>query len=215
MEGAMTSYRARFETLIAELEGCPELEVTEATIGSPTPPDELEAARAVAGAAWPEGMTELYTELSQVDVAFRSRSEGGPSGAIHIPTVTNVWDHAAHEDELWFNWCEPNSPLLHIRPIDRFVPEAYAVLYPVPGDRPAMVHYHYCGESLVPTSLSYQAWLEQLFKARGVNYWLKIFTGPRRRMTWVEERHDAMARLFPDFDPIGASPSEPFAEIPV
>ncbi|MFO7563778.1 MAG: hypothetical protein R6X02_14125 [Enhygromyxa sp.] len=107
------------------------------------------------------------------------------------------------------------GPLFRIRPIDRFVPEAYAVLYPVPGEGPATVHYHYCGESLVPTGLSYKEWLEQLFKARGVYYWLLIFTGPRRRVTWVEEGHDAMARLFPDFDPLGAGPLQPRAEIPL
>ena len=211
----MANYRTRFEQLILELSSKPELEITEATIGPATSPEVLAAARAVAGAAWPDGMSELYAELSRVDVEFRSRSGDVPSGGIHIPTVTDVWDHAAHEDELWFDWLEEDSPLHHIRPIDRFVPEAYAVLYPVPSNSPALVHFHYCGESLVPTGLTYRAWLEELFKARGVAYWLDIFTGPRSAYTWVERGHDAMAQLFPDFDPIGSAPPQPRAEIPI
>ncbi len=211
----MTSYGARFETLISELASKSELEVIEGTIGPPTSPAEIQAARAVAGTAWPDGMAELYGEVSRVDVEFRPRAPNGPSGGIHIPTVTDVWDHAGHEDELWLDGLDEDSPLRHVRPIDRFTSEAYAVLYPVPGDCPAMVHYHYCGESLVPTGLSYRAWLEELFKARGVAYWLTVFTGPRRDTTWVEEGLDAMARLFPDFDPIAASPPQFRGEIPL
>ena len=209
-------WRRRFDALIEELSGCPQITVRTAKIGPPTDPAALESARQVAGAAWPAGMTELYSELSTVDVVYEVAGSGGNGGAIHLPTVTDVWDHAGHEDELWFDWLvdeNPNHPFTRIRPIDRFTNEAYAVLYPIPGERPATVHYHYCGEVLTPTGLSYQEWLELLLRARGAHYWLTLATAPPTRRTWVEENIDRVAKLFPDFAPSSMSPSEPFEEI--
>jgi hypothetical protein len=209
----MTSYRARFENLVRELVACPEIQVTEAKIGPPTPAEEIAAARRVAGAAWPDGMADLYREVGSVDIDWEHRTMQDCMGSIHIPAVRAVWDYRALEGDLWFDWLEPESPLHRIRPIDRFVPEAYAVLYPVPGDCPATVSYHYCGQSLVPTGLDYRQWLDKLFVARGVSYWLGIFSGPRQDVTWVEEAHDAFARLFPDFDPL--EPVLPREKIPL
>ena len=210
------SWRDRFEALIRELSTRPEVTVTEAKLGPPTDPTVLAAAQQVAGAAWPKGMTELYTELSTVDIAYEVAGSNGNGGAIHIPTVTDVWDHAGHEDELWFDWLvdeSPNHPFTRIRPIDRFVSEAYAVLYPVPSKVPATVHYHYCGESLTPTGLSYEQWLELLLRSRGASYWLTLATGPRTGDTWVDKNIHRIAKLFPDFDPASMSPTTPYAEI--
>jgi len=200
--------------LFAELRARPELAVSMAELGPPTPPTVIEAARKTAGAAWPEGMADLYAAVGSVDLEWKA-SEGGLHGAIHIPPIAQVWDYEALEDELWFDWLEPEHPFHRIRPLDRFVPEAYAVLFPVPGPAPATVHYHYCGESLVSTGLTFSAWLEALFGARGVAYWVQIFTGPRlkRPRAWVEEGHDAMARLFPDFTPHELSPAKLRPEI--
>lgn len=206
------TWRRRFEALIAELSHTPGIVVREATLGPPTTPDVLARARAVAGAAWPDGMTEFYAELGSVDLEYGIHGEQN-GGAIHIPRVSDVWDHAAHEDELWFDWLveeNPDHPFTRIRPIDRFVPEAYAVLYPVPTDgsatAPATVHYHHCGEALIPTGLSYRAWLELLLRARGALYWLKLAVGKPTHTTWVEENIALIAARFPSFDPASMSP---------
>ena len=83
--------------------------------------------------------------------------------------------------------------------MDRFVSEAYAVLYLVPSDAPA-VHYHYCGENLTPTGLSYENWLELLLRSRGASYSHTLATGPRTGDTWVDMNIHRIAKLFPDFD---------------
>jgi hypothetical protein len=197
------SYRARFDELVRELRACPEILVEQAEIGPPTSPAVLAEAQETAGLAWPEGMDALYAEISSFDLEWEHRSLEDLGGGVHLPRVERIWDYAALEGDLWFDFLGPQNPLHRIRPVDRFVPEACAVIYPVPGAGPAEVHYHYCGESLVPTGLSYRAWLDQLFLARGVSYWLQIFTGPRGAVTWVEQAHDAFAKLFPDFDPLG------------
>ncbi|MCX5747196.1 MAG: hypothetical protein NT062_32400 [Proteobacteria bacterium] len=205
-------WRSRFEALVDELDSTPGIRIVRAEIGPPTSPHVLAAAREVAGAAWPAEMTELYAELSQVAITYEVAGSGGNGGAIHIPVVTDVWDHAGHEDELWFDWLvdeEPAHPFTRIRPIDRFTEEAYAVLYPVPADGPAMVCLHVCGETLWPTGLTYAAWLELLLRARGAAYWLSLTTGPRPRRTWVDENLDRVAALFPSFAPAALVPVRP------
>ena len=203
----MPNYRQRFLAMIAELSAHPALQVSEAKLGAPTPRADIALAHEIAGAAWPDGMSELYAEVGSVDIEWRVRNADHPSGAIHIPPVRDVFDYEGLKDELWFDW-DDDGPFHHIRPIDRFVPEAYAVLYPIPSRAPAKVHYHYCGESLVETELTYRDWLEALFVTRGVSYWLDIFTGPATSRTWVEEGHEAFAKLFPDFDPSRLRPTK-------
>jgi len=206
------AWRDRFEALVRELRARPEITVREATIGPPTDPAEIARAKAIAGAAWPEGMSELYTDLSFVDVTYEVLGSRGNGGAIHIPRVADVWDHAGHEDELWFDWMleeNPEHPFAKVRPIDRFVEEAYAVLYPVPGGAPATVHYHFCGESLVPTGLTFVAWLELLLRARGAMYWLTLPAGRSLGRTWVEENHARIQAIFPDFAPDALRPTTP------
>ncbi len=210
---ATTSYRARFQRLIDELNGSPAIDVRQAVIGPPTDPQEIAKWQAVAGPAWPDGMTDLYRELSLVDIDYDIR--GGSTGGIHIPTVSSVWSYDDLENELWFDWLKPDHPFHRIRPIDRFVPEAYAVLYPVPSDREAEVAFHYCGESLVPTGLSFRAWLELLFRSRGVAYWLDLTTGPAQGRTWVEDNIDLAATLFPDFKPATMTPPVAVPEIDI
>lgn len=97
------------------------------------------------------------------------------------------------------------------------------MLYPVPApsapsqgraEGPATVHYHYAGESLMPTGLDYATWLEWLLRARGAYYWLQLTAGPPSRRTWVDDNLDAMAALFPSFDPASMRPTgwrEPIA----
>jgi hypothetical protein len=209
-------WRPRFERLVAELSSHPAITVRKARIGAPTAAAIIANAKAVAGAAWPDGMTDFYSEMSSVDIDYEVAGSEGNGGSIHIPTVTDVWDHAKHEDELWFDWLvaeKPDHPFTRIRPIDRFVPEAYAVLYPVPSRGPATVHYHYCGEDLVPTGLRYERWLELLLRARGAHYWLNLTTGPAGGRTWVEENFDRVAAIFPDFDPGSMSPQSAFEPI--
>jgi uncharacterized protein (TIGR02996 family) len=212
-------WRVRFERLVEELRARPEIEVQKAELGPPTAPDELARWRQVAGAAWPDGMTELYSELSRVRVSFRA--EGGPEegthGTIALPALQTVWDYPRLQGLLWFDFLEQDHPFRSIRPIDMFVDEAYAVLYPVPPDGsasgPAEVAYHYCGEQLTATGLSYREWLELLMRARGVHYWLKLTLAPATRRTWVEEGVGRMAELFPDFDPHSMMPGEPREEV--
>lgn len=201
-------YRVRFEQMFAELRALPDVTVREARVSEAAPGD-LERWQPIAGAAWPVGMTELYAELSGVDLDYRI---GDITGGIHIPDLS-LWDHDALDGELWFDFTEDSSALHRIRPIDRFVPEAYTVLYLDSADAPAKVAYHYCGEALVPTALTYREWLELLFRARGVAYWIQLATGPASHRTWVEDNIDAIATLFPDFDPASMMPSEAFGEV--
>lgn len=211
-------FRRRFERMIAELSSHPSIVVREAKLGAPTSPAAIAAAERVAGDAFPPGMRDLYTELGSVDIAYAVDGTN-VGGRIHIPSITDVWDHAAHEEELWFDWLvaeNPDHPFLHVRPIDRFVEEAYAVLYPVvPGasDGPAKVHFHTCGESLIPTGLTYEEWLDWLFVTRGALYWLLFTTAPRRNSSWVERNVDRIAALFPDFYPPSLEPPSPFPPI--
>jgi uncharacterized protein (TIGR02996 family) len=206
------SYRVRFEQMIAELKAHPDVTVKRADIADARP-DELARWHAVAGPAWPEGMTELYSEVSKVSIDYKVNGVKSVNGSIHIPTL-ELWDHDQLEDELWFDFTEPESALHRIRPIDRFVAEAYTVLYLRDDKSPAEVAYHYCGESLVPVGLTYREWLELLFRARGVLYWIQLAIGPRKDTTWVGEGIDHVAKMFGDFDPTSMSPKTAFDEVP-
>jgi uncharacterized protein (TIGR02996 family) len=205
-------YRVRFEALFAELRARADLTIRRAQIAEPDL-DALAHWRAIAGAAWPAGMTELYTDLSRVDLEWNG--EDSLSGGIHIPPL-RLWDHAALENELWFDFTEADSALHEIRPIDRFTPEAYTVLYLENPNETAKVAYHYCGESLVPIGVTYREWLELLFRSRGVAYWIQLATGPQTgHRSWVEEGIDQVAQMFPDFDPHAMSPATAYDEVPI
>ena len=61
-------------------------------IGPPTPPAQIEAARAIAGDSWPDGMTELYEQLSFVDLCYdipcnRRELESFGHTALNIPNT--------------------------------------------------------------------------------------------------------------------------------
>lgn len=198
-------YRDRFERMFTALQATPTVKVRTARI-EPPDPGAIGRWREVAGASWPDGMSELYAELSSVDLEWEVEGQKSMGGAIHVPPLS-LWDHDALEDELWFDFTERDSPLHFIRPIDRFVPEAYAVLYLEPADEQAKVAYHYCGEELVLTGLTYREWLELLFRSRGTLYWLQLTLGPASgSSTWVEQGIAHAAKLFPDFDPKSMSP---------
>lgn len=204
-------YRVRFEQLVAELRALPGATIRELRLGAPDL-DAVARWQATAGAAWPVGMTELYEEVGTVDLDWQvDRVRGG----IHLPDLS-LWDHAALEDELWFDFTEPDSALHAIRPIDRFVPEAYTVLYLATPGEPARVAYHYCGEQLVPTELTYREWLELLFRSRGVTYWmlLAINSAPTD-YSWVAGDFERAAAWFPDFDPTSMHPRTVPDEVPL
>ncbi|MDQ3335474.1 MAG: hypothetical protein M4D80_09940 [Myxococcota bacterium] len=207
------SYRVRFEQLIAELKAHPGVTVKKAEIADARP-DDLARWQAVAGPAWPEGMTELYSEVSSVEIEYTVNGFESVNGAISIPTL-DLWDYERLEGHLWFDFSEPESALHRIRPIDCFVPEAYTVLYLRDKKSPAEVAYHYCGESLVPVGLTYREWAELLFRARGVLYWIQLAIGPTKDRTWVGEGIDQVAKMFPDFDPTTMSPKRSFKEVPL
>ncbi len=204
-------YRVRFEQMFAELRATPSVTVKEAKI-EPAHKADIGKWKEVAGASWPEGMTELYSELSGVDLEYQVEGVDSVGGGIHIPSL-KLWDHAALEDELWFDFTEADSALHFIRPIDRFVPEAYTVLYLRPEGKPAEVAYHYCGETLTPAGLTYREWLELLFRSRGVRYWVQLALGPNDGKTWVEDGIAHVAKLFRDFDPKSMSPKKTHQEI--
>jgi len=207
------NYRVRFEQMFAELRATPHITVKEAEIHAASPKD-IGRWREVAGATWPEGMSELYSEVSGVDLEWKFDDRESVSGAIHIPNL-ELWDHDKLEDELWFDFTEEDSALHRIRPIDRFVPEAYGVLYLESNAHPAKVAFHYCGEELVPTDLDYREWLELLFRSRGTSYWLQLALGPSQGDTWVEHGIAHVAKVFPDFDPKSMSPKRRHKEIPI
>jgi uncharacterized protein (TIGR02996 family) len=207
-------YRVRFEQMFAELRAHPAITVEKATIDEPML-EEIPRWREVAGAYWPTGMEELYTELAGVDlewVVTDTKSSNAPvAGGIHIPSL-DLWDYDALENELWFDFLEGTSPLHDLRPIDRFIPEAYTVLY-CPAEEPSKIAYHYCGERLVPTDLTYREWLELLFRSRGTLYWIQLATSPERDNTWVGDGVDRVAQLFPDLDPGSMRPAEECPEV--
>lgn len=102
------SYRKRFEDLVSRLAANDRVRVKPPRggeywrlsgpgergmhVGPPTPPEQIAAARAVAGASWPDGMTELYEELSFVDIAYdipcnRRELESFGHTALNIPNT--------------------------------------------------------------------------------------------------------------------------------
>lgn len=201
------NYKARFEKMFAELRATPGVTVEEAEIAPPDP-EATAKWKAVAGAEWPEGMSELYAEVGKVDLFWSL--DGAEMGAIHIPAIGSVWDSEGLEGDLWFGDQPENHPFRKMRPIDRFIPEACAVLYQ------GKVAFHYCGEELTPLDLPFEDWLALLFRSRGVMYWLQELKGPRDGQTWVEDNIDKVAKLFPDYEPETMSPAElrPELELP-
>jgi uncharacterized protein (TIGR02996 family) len=204
-------YRVRFEQMFAELRARPEMEIRTAEIDPPDPA-AIPRWQKVAGAAWPAGMAELYSQLSGVRLDYSVKDREDTGGAINIPAL-DLWDYQALNGELWFDFCLPDSPLHFIRPIDRFVAEAYAVLYLRPAGQPADVAFHYCGERLVPTGFTYREWLELLFRSRGAHFWLDATLTPTRDTTWTGECVAHLARLFPDFDPDSMKPARARPEV--
>lgn len=219
------NYRARFEALIEGLRQHPNLLDLRAELGEPTDPEAIEEARALVGKAWPEGLTEFFQELSFVEISFKASStnpKGEPRdvyGTISIPNVTSMFDYENLEDEIYFDFMEGDHPFHLIRPLDRFVPEAYVVLYPIHKDvekntKPAHIAYHYCGEELWDTDLSFTDYIDFLMLSRGIHYGIKLKVGPRDRYTWVEEMQDTTQKLFPDFDPKVLATKRKRTEIP-
>lgn len=66
----------------------------------------------------------------------------------------------------------------------------------------------------MPTALSYREWLEQLFRSRGILYWVQHATG-KPGNGWVTEGINEFAKMFPDFNPRSMISKKKFKEIPL
>lgn len=210
------SYRARLEAMFEQLRRHPKIRVKQAFLGPPVPAYELASYRHLAGGALSPGLEALWSEVSFVDLEWSCKhplddpDEPELTGSVHIlPPARTFSDW---EDVLWFDFIEPDHPYRHIRPFDFFVPEAAAVLYPIPGEHE--VYYHYCGEELHPTGMSVEQWFERLLRSRGCWYWIEACCVDGQDSAQTRQLFEAMPLLFEDFDPADFSPLTTRGELP-
>ncbi|KAL2784914.1 hypothetical protein BJX66DRAFT_315951 [Aspergillus keveii] len=93
----------------------------------------------------------------------------------------------------------------HLKPIDRFVPEAYTVLVgPMKKDRPQKfsdyIAYHYCGEELVETRYTFADYVERLLVSRGYWYWVTSLCPLDRGSLEADALKRIAPQIFPDMD---------------
>ena len=214
----MATWRKRFTDLGAEIRNHPLLNVERFELGDPAPADALRAAEEAAGGTLPDGMREVYQEINGCRLEWRARDPKSfdtvepPMGFIQLleigastGTIFGSWD-----DEIWFSQ-DGDETFKGVKPVDFFINEACAALYPVPGDM--KMHYHYLGEELHPTGYSFLQYLELLFKSRGYFYWQQALCVDKQLSQRTKEFRTIMPVLFPDFESEAFKPNTSQGEI--
>ncbi|KAL2811712.1 hypothetical protein BJX63DRAFT_273544 [Aspergillus granulosus] len=95
----------------------------------------------------------------------------------------------------------------HLKPIDRFVPEAYTVLVGPKKQKKSrsqkfsdFIAYHYCGEELVETKYTFADYVERLLISRGYWYWVTSLCHFEWKNHSVDELKGIAPQIFPDMD---------------
>ncbi|KAL2847337.1 hypothetical protein BJX68DRAFT_113071 [Aspergillus pseudodeflectus] len=173
----------------------------------------------------PKLLPENLSELPPWEQQYYDYSV--PQGHVNIIPITQIF--GSWEDDLYFpedgegeGECDPNDPpyeeddkmeeeedwrfrFAHLKPLDRFVPEAYTVLIgPKKKDRPQKfsnyIAYHYCGEELVETRYTFADYVERLLISRGYWYWVRSLCRLDRGSLEVNALKSIAPQIFPDMD---------------
>jgi len=211
-------WRDRFAELGAEIRRHPLLKVDRYELGAPASPDAIRDAEKAAGGRLPDGMREVYEQINGLRLEWSARDPSTfdtvqpPTGYIKLleigtstGTIFGSWD-----DWIWFSQ-DGDETFKNVKPVDFFINEACAALYPVPGEM--KIHYHYCGEELHPTGYSFLEYLELLLESRGYFYWQTALCVDKQRSKTVVEFRSVMPRLFADFDNEAFRPNTTQGEI--
>jgi hypothetical protein len=196
----MTNWRLRFQDLIGEIEKHPMLNVLEAKLSDPTSPADIERAAKLAGGALPEGMADLYREMNgfQLEWEVEDYAALGATQPIlgSIKLLPLIKDRGESVFGSWKNvvWFDGLETFRNVVPFDFFQPEACAAFYPVPGHM--TVHYHYLGEEVHATGLTYSEYLELLFQSRGFLYWISALCADEQAQGQVEDFRAYFPKLF-------------------
>jgi hypothetical protein len=196
-------YRPRIESMISSLKSNPLVDVETAVLGPPADPELVSRLREAHRGHVPEEIFDFYGEVGSLELLWwaklpeASRDDMSWSGRIKLVPLQAVVSADEWRDLLWFDGNSESHPFRLIRPVDFWVNEACAVLYPVPGD--AKICYHYCGEELWPTGLTFDQWFDRLLASRGFWYWLKALIA--RPNGDAAHFRAVMPKVFPDFDP--------------
>jgi hypothetical protein len=200
----MATWRERFEKLGAEISNHPLLIVDRLEVGDPASEDDIEAAKSAAGGALPKGMQEIYSEMNGFRLDWQARDEDRfegqkPHGRIRLLMIGTDVDmiFASWNNEIW-SPKDGDERFKAVKPVDYFLAESCAALYPVPGDM--MMHYHDLGEELHPTGYSFLEYLDLLLKSRGYLYWQHLLCADNQETPEAQEFRANMPRLFPDYD---------------
>ena len=210
------SYRARLEAMCQGLRRHKQIKLTQAFLGPPVPEYELASFRHQAGGQLSEGLEAFWREVSYVDIAWScpnpipEAQEETLTGSVHLLAPSKVF--GPWRDIIWFDFVEEEHPYRALRPLDFFVPEACAALYPIPGEHE--IAYHVCGEELHPTGLSFAQWFERMMMARGCWYWIEACCVDGQGSPQTEQFLEAMPRLFDDFEAELFKPLTTRGEIP-
>lgn len=192
-------YARRLTRLVDELKANSRVDVELAEIGAPTAAGKLASARESAPDLG-SSVFAFYEEVSSFTLKWRGVEvpEGENwVGAVDVRPIDDVAGPEVGKGRVWFDDTPEESPLRRLRPMDIFQPEACMALYPVPGK--ATVHYHYFGESLLPTGLTFDAWFDRLIASRGFWYWIRACTGDTDATAVAAFRKGA-SELFEEFD---------------
>lgn len=198
------NYRQHLEEMINRLRENPKVEIEKVEVEGGLDSGVIQRVKNEEPSL-PQDLLEFYSQVSRFELIWRAKlsdaSEDNDSwsGQISIVPLEDIASMTQWEEVLWFDFSGPNSPLRKLRPVDFFINEACTVLYPVPGN--PTIHYHYCGEELHPTGLTFREWFDRAMNSRGLWYWIQSCTVEARNSVEVERLFEIGPQLFDDFDP--------------
>lgn len=177
--------------------------VHHAELGEPASQDDLATARTYALYQLPGGIEELYSEMNGFSLAWEhhdgSEDSSQRGGAMALVPLARIF--ASWKDVTWWDDFEGGDRFRAVKPFDIFVSEACAAFWQEPGSPPASgVVFHAFGEGTCALNLSFPAYLDRLFEARGYLYWQLAFCPDRQEDPSVGTFRQRMPELFPDFD---------------
>lgn len=225
----MTNIRQRICDMVDELRNTRYVQVDNFTIAPGLSASQLERAAEEAGGPLPRGMADFYRRCGGLSLQWRLTEEGeqvldaeGFAGAIEIMPLVHLQNGNGRgntvlqdwKGSIWFDF-EGGERFKRVLPVDFFVAEACAALYPAnPIDADGVVpsvHFHYCGQGLSPLGVSFNEYVALALRARGGWYWLQLlcFTSRDENCAFLK----VAPKLFPDLDLDLFLPSHPAGEV--
>ena len=213
LDTSLGSVRERIIKMVAELEAHPAIEILVCKIGEPARDEDIQLASEAAGGVLPEGMEQFYRQIGEFRLEWRlSDTSVIPSGEEFsggciciLPLVGRAGEETPvfgnWEGSIWFEDLPNVGTLKQIRPVDHWVPEACAALYPAnPArpDRPPTMHYHYCGQELEDLGISFPEYVALLLQSRGFWYWPLAMSFGTIDRPEAQDFLEKLPLLFPD-----------------